>query len=138
LYNHLKKTKNVLANGKIIITDFRKLRREDFPAYRDFSREEFWNAAALCSPDGQLYISSRRDCCEVLAAACEALMGENYKGLLAWQKYICKKYPRIKSFDDIGMMAADAEGIPEVIVGLCVPIEMMRREIEKQYYGKRG
>ena len=67
IFNKKKKDiERVLANGKIIITDFKHLSLDNFN-YCVKSKEELQGQLALLSPDGKLFVNSTQDGYEILS-----------------------------------------------------------------------
>lgn len=135
----IRKEEKRLCNGKLIVTDFRKLNPESFPS---FTRKQLRKEFALFMPNGDLYINSRMDGFDLIYPVWEVLMQESRENLEKYQTIFSKRYPNLKSFDDWGpwAMAAAKEGenreIIESIALLVTPLELKRREIERSYYGE--
>ena len=122
------------ANGAIEVTNFKKLNSIDFPM---FDLKNINDELMLCSNNGKLYINSRfKEKCKVAVGVFEILAMESKEALLNFQRTYQKKYPNIKSFDDLAALEGTNEDKVNAFAMLSVPVELKRREIESAYYGK--
>ncbi len=123
------------ANGRIIITDFRKLRAADFKAF-EVEQRGMKDQLALVSVDGKVYLNLKHEGYDALADMWEILMQENRRTLLGYQKRYKKIFPHVKNFEDWGKMEGSAEDRVQALAVLMIPLELQRREIEIAYAGK--
>lgn len=137
IFNKKKKdVERVLANGKIIITDFKHLSLDDFN-YCVKLKEELQGQLALLSPDGKLFINSAQEGHEMIADIFKLLIPETKQTLNEYIKIYKKQYYYIKTFDDWAKMQEDDKGRIYALTMLLIPIEMKRRELEWAYYFKK-
>ncbi len=132
----LSKRKEVLANGKVIITDFKDLEPLDFQPLYCLSKEELRNEMILCAPNGNLFVNRKKDGYEFVAKMFETLIAESRTTLLEYEREYKKIYSNIKTFDDWLAWARtepNKEEIPLAMAVLLVPVELKRREIERKY-----
>lgn len=122
--------------GKIVLTDFHNLRPVDFKnIYGEISQKEINNQFFLVQPDGRVYINSRKQASGVIAEAFTVLSNENKEYLTGLEKRLKKKYPAIGDVDDILAADASADERGEMLCLLVIPLELLRRQVEKEYYG---
>lgn len=131
-----KEVERVLANGKIIITDFKYLNLDDFN-YCVKSKEELQGQLALLSPDGKLFVNSTQEGHEVISQIFQLLIPETKQVLNEYLKRYKKQYYYIKTFDDWAKMQADDKERTYALTMLLIPIEVRRREVEWAYYFKK-
>ncbi len=137
IFNKKKKDiERVLANGKIIITDFKHLSLDNFN-YCVKSKEELQGQLALLSPDGKLFVNSTQDGYEILSQIFQLLIPETKQVLNEYLKRYKKQYYYIKTFDDWAKMQADDKERTYALTMLLIPIEIKRREAEWAYYFKK-
>ena len=128
IFNKKKKDiERVLANGKIIITDFKHLSLDNFN-YCVKSKEEL---------QGQLALLSTQDGYEILSQIFQLLIPETKQVLNEYLKRYKKQYYYIKTFDDWAKMQADDKERTYALTMLLIPIEIKRREAEWAYYFKK-
>lgn len=130
-----------MCEGKLIVTDFKKLNPADFePLYHFTSKSELREEIILQSIKGIIYINSRRDSDEFLSKIFEFLMKESTKNLKNYQRELRDKYPSVKSFNDWTEIAKrDGCGSKDSIqslIKLLIPIERKRRRMEFNYFGQ--
>lgn len=136
-FNKKKKdVERVLANGKIIITDFKYLNPDDFN-YCVKTKEELKEQLALLSPDGKLFVNSAQKGHEVISQIFQLLIPETKQTLNEYIKIYKKQYYYIKTFDDWTKMQADDKERTYALTMLLIPIEIKRREAEWAYYFKK-
>ena len=135
------KKEKKMCEGRLIVTDFKKLNPEDFePLYHFNSKSELREEVVLQSMKGIIYVNSRNGSSELLSKVFEFLMGENMKSLKRNQRELKNKYPAVKSFTDWAEIAK-REGLGskdsiQCLVMLLTPIERKRRRAELNYYGQ--
>lgn len=130
-----------MCEGKLIVTDFKKLNPADFePLYHFNSKSELREEVVLMSIKGILYVNSREAISEFLTKVLEFIMKENMKTLKKYRRELKNKYPTIKSFADWGEVAkkggCGSRDSLECLIMLLIPIEQKRRKAELNYYGQ--
>lgn len=124
-----------LGNGKIIVANFCGLHQSDFgEVYRETGEIRFKDQVFLVSPDGRYYVNSRDENAEFLSGLFELLVQEKKKTLLECKEIFQKRFPNIRSFDDLDKMQGTKEELTYALAMLIIPIELKRREIETNYY----
>lgn len=130
-----------MCEGRLIVTDFKKLNPADFePLYHFNSRSELREEVVLQSIKGIIYINSRSNISGFLSKVFEFIMKESTKTLKNYQRELKDKHPTVKSFTDWGEIAK-REGCGskvslESLIKLLIPIERKRRQAELDYYGQ--
>lgn len=131
--------KEIRANGKIIICDFKQLNPKDFILLPDLNTKNILSRVVLFGSDGKIYINNKIDGWFFLAGVFETIIPESQYTLEQFCKTFKEKYKNI-TFDNIcgircGGKYTDEE-ITQAFALLCIPVELKRRSIEKAYYGK--
>lgn len=126
----------VLANGKIVICDFRKLNPTDFEPLYYLNEGQIRKETSLCAPDGRLFVNKKMPGCDAMAEMFAILIREKRETLIEYQEEYQKKFPNIKNFDDFEKMKGADDEKFQVLAMLAVPAELKRREIEADYNGK--
>lgn len=127
----------VRGNGKIVVTDFRKLNPNDFKTLYSLTKEEIKKEVMLYSPDGRLFINNREDCSELLTEIFEYLMPYSQYDIEQFAKKQKQRFKEIKSLEDWGEYAkteTDNNKRIDALGMLLVPAEVKRRQLEKSYY----
>lgn len=125
----------VRCGGKVLVTDFSKLREEDFP-YVNFKTLNLEEQLALPARNGQLYVNKNLMASEqVLIPLLEILMNSPRKTLNKFERMYRKKY-RGLTFDNLAEFIEnnDEQSIVEGIYYLLIPVERTRRFVERSYY----
>ena len=125
-------------NGRLVLTDFRKLNPKNFLACEDFTRKQLREQIALCSCDGTIFVNLALKESEVVFGIFQNLMPEKRKTLEEFQSIYQKRFPNVHSFDDWST-AAKAMNNEDRIFSLSMLLtstELLRRKIEREYYGK--
>lgn len=125
-------------NGRLVLTDFRKLNPKNFLACEDFTRKQLREQIALCSCDGTIFVNLALKESEVVFGIFQNLMPEKRKTLEEFQSVYQEQFPNIQNFDDWST-AAKAMNNEERIFSLSmllIPAELSRRTLEREYYGK--
>lgn len=130
-----------LCEGRLILTDFKKLNPADFePLYHFASKSELREEVVLLSVKGILYVNSRETISEFLTKVLEFIMKENMKTLKKYRRELKNKYPAVKGFEDWGEIAkkegCGSKDSLECLIMLLIPIEQKRRKAELNYYGQ--
>jgi len=123
------------ANGKIIICDFKTLNPADFLPLHNLHNRELQKELMLIAPDGKLYINSKRDGSDFVAAVFEAIISETQYTLDQYCRAFKSKFSKV-TFENISNMEGTNEEITHAFTYLCIPAELQRRKIEKAYYSK--
>lgn len=127
--------KSQLANGRIVITDFRNLKLSDFtPLYNNLSRHKLKQEMIIIAPNGVLYVNRSQYGFEYVSGVFETLIKESKSTLLEYEEMFKNKFPRITNFDEWRQMLGTEDDKIQAFAMLAVPIELKRREIENQYY----
>lgn len=132
-----------MCEGRLIVTDFKKLNPADFePPYHFNSKSELREEAILMSIKGILYVNSREAISEFLTKVLEFLMKESTKALKNYQRELKNKYPTVKNFVDWAEIAkregCGSKDSTQSLIKLLIPIERRRRRFEFDYYGRTG
>lgn len=122
------KKEEVFANGRIIVTDFKKLKKENYPQYRD-------DDMFFLHYDGKIYIDSEEPANEAIVSLLKTLVQYPKKVLKQWEKEQKRRYPDIKKVDDLIKLKGNGEEFAKVLSGFLVPLEIRSREQQKEYYG---
>lgn len=135
------KKEKKMCEGRLIVTDFKKLNPADFePLYYFNSKSELREEVVLQSIKGVIYINSRNGSVDFLAKIFEFLMKETTKSLKNYQRELKSKYPTVKSFTDWAEIAkwggCGSKDSIQSLIKLLIPIERKRRRIELDYYGQ--
>lgn len=123
-----KAEKEVFANGRIVVTDFRKLKKEDFPQYN--SGDMFF-----LHYDGKIYLDSREEANEAVIMLLKMLIQYTRAELLKMERERKKRFPNIKTADDLGLLKDNKEDFLEALAMFIIPMEIKSREMERTYYG---
>lgn len=129
------------CGGKLIATDFKRLNPKIFYPVHELTKEDLNKELALFAPDGKIYVNTKIEGWNLVFSTLEILIGQEMETLKEFEKENHKKFPNIKTFDDWAKLAQSAKTDEErndamqVLGMLAVPIEIKRREIEKEYYG---
>lgn len=127
--------KGVKANGKIVICDFKTLDPSDFLPLHNLHKSELIKELMLIAPDGKIYINYKIDGSQYVAGIFETIMQESQYTLDQYCKAFKPKYKKI-TFENIANMKGTNEEITQAFALLCIPIEVKRRRIERNYYSK--
>lgn len=130
-----------MCEGRLIITDFKKLNPADFePLYHFTTKSELRGEIILQSIKGVIYINSRSDTSEFLSKIFEFLMKESTRALKNYQRELKSKYPSVKSFNSWAEIAkregCGSKDSLQSLIKLLIPIERKRRRMELDYYGQ--
>lgn len=132
------KKEKEMCNGKLIVTDFRKLSPDDFFLYEFESKKDFTEQMLLIAHDGKIYINKKEKGIDLIVRIFESLMKQNRRTLREYKKELANRYPKMKTFGEWSGMASrpdrDNNEVIQCLVKLLIPIEVKRREIERNYY----
>lgn len=118
----------VFANGRIIVTDFKKLKKEDFPQYEK-------GDMFFVHYDGKIYLDSREEANEAIIMLLKMLIQYSRAELLKMEKERKRRYPNIKTAEDLEQLKGDNAEFMNALAMLIIPMEVKSREMEKAYYG---
>lgn len=124
------------ANGKIIEVDFKRLNPDDFKPLHNLTKKEIEGEYALISIDGRIFVNNKKTGYEIISGAFESFMSESRYTIEQYRKLYQAQFPNIKNFDDWAKMEADNSQRMRAFGVLIVPLELKRRELEKNYYTK--
>lgn len=122
------KKERILANGRLIVTDFKKLKKEDFPYFED---GDFF----FLSCDGRIYLDSEEEANEAMIILLELLTRYSREDLRKWERECRKKFPDVKTVEDLTKYKNNHEDFIKALSALLVPVEIKRRQMERAYYG---
>lgn len=136
----ISKKEKKMCEGRLIVTDFKKLNPADFdPLYHFDSKSEFTEEIILQSIKGVIYINSRDDISEFLSEIFSFLMKQSITALKNYLRQLKSKYPSVKNFEDWAKIAEregfGSEDSVQSLIKLLIPIERKRRKMELDYYG---
>lgn len=118
----------VFANGRIIVTDFKKLKKEDFPQYEN-------GDMFFVHYNGKIYLNSKDKANEAIIMLLKMLVPYSRAELLKFEKERKKRYPNIKTAEDLEQLKEDDEAFMNALAMLIIPMEIKSREMAKAYYG---
>lgn len=118
----------VFANGRIIVTDFKKLKKEDFSQYEK-------GDMFFVHYDGKIYLDSKDKANEAIIMLLKMLVQYTRAELLKMEKERKRRYPNIKTAEDLEQLKEDNEAFMNALAMLIIPMEIKSREMEKAYYG---
>ena len=119
--------KEIFANGRIIVTDFRKLKKEDFPQYSS-------GDMLFLHYDKKIYISSE-EANEPIVSALKVLVQYPKAELQKWERERKRLYPGIREVTDLEKLKGNSEDFMKALSMFLVPMELKSREVQKAYYG---
>lgn len=123
-----KKGKEVFAGGRIIVTDFRKLKKDDLPAYEE-------GDGVVVNYDGKVYINSRAVSSEIIIPIFKILVEYPMDKLKELQEEQRKEFPDVKEVDDLKKLIGNQKKFMLALAMLLVPAEIRSRELQRAYYG---
>lgn len=126
----------IMANGKLVFVNFKRLNPKLFYPIHTYSKNELKNQYCLCTPTGQIYINSSFEICKHVVGIMELLMQETRDVIVEYQENMQKKFPNVKTFDDLLKIDVKEKDNIHAMAMLFVPLELARRDIEKAYYNK--
>ena len=123
-----KAEKEIFANGRIIVTDFRKLKKEDFPQYSS-------GDMLFLHYDGKIYIDSNEKANESIIFALKFLVQYPKAELQKWERERKRLYPGIREVTDLEKLKGNSEDFMKALSMFLVPMELKSREVQRAYYG---
>lgn len=118
----------VFANGRIIVTDFKKLKKEDFPQYEN-------GDMFFVHYDGKIYLDSKDKANEAIIMLLKMLVPYSRAELLKFEKDRKKRYPNIKTAEDLEQLKGDNADFMNALAIFIIPMEIKSRELQRAYYG---
>ena len=123
-----KKKEEVFANGRIIVTDFNKLKKKEFPQYKN-------GDMFFLHYDGKIYIDITDEANEAIVSTLKILVQYPKAELRKFEREQKRRYPEIKTAEDLEKLKGDNEGFMKALSMLLIPMEIKSRESQKAYYG---
>lgn len=123
-----KAEKEIFANGRIIVTDFRKLKKKDFPQYSS-------GDMLFLHYDGKIYIDSNNDGNEAIVMLLKMLVQYPMAELYKMVRERKKRFPNIKTVNDLPQLKENTVDFIEALAIFIIPVEIKSREVQKAYYG---
>lgn len=123
-----KQKEEVFADGRIIITDFRKLKKDNFPTYK--SGDMFF-----MDFDGKVYLDSVDKANEVVITVWKMLVQFTKAELRRFERDRKKRFPNIKTVEDLVKLKGDNEVFMSALAMFLIPAEIKSRETQRAYYG---
>lgn len=124
--------KEEFCNGRLIVCNFKNLNKNDF--ILPDKALLFHNEVAAATKDGKIYINSRMDNYEFVKNVYEILINSTHSELFELKEMIKRKYPFVTAAN-IAETTDDPVERTQIFASICVPVELKRRELEKEYYG---
>lgn len=123
-----KRKEEVFAGGRIIVTNLKKLKKDDFPQYEN-------DDMLFMNYDGKIYLDSENEANEAIVLALKALVQYPKAELQKWGKEQKRKYPDIKTVEDLEKLKGDNEAFMKALSMFLIPVEIRSRETQRAYYG---
>lgn len=120
--------KEVFANGRIVVTDLEKLKKEDFPQYNS-------GDMLFLHYDGKIYIDSNNDGNEAIVMLLKMLVQYPMAELYKMVRERKKRFPNIKTVNDLPQLKENTVAFMEALAIFIIPVEIKSREVQKAYYG---
>ncbi len=118
----------VFANGRVIVTDFSKLKKENFPQYKN-------GDMFFLHYDGKIYIDSTNEANEAIVSTLKILVQYPKTELRKFEREQKRRYPNIKTANDLEILKGDNEEFMKALSMLLIPMEIKSRETQRAYYG---
>lgn len=130
MVNFLKKKKKdeVFANGRVIITDFKELKKDDFPQHED-------GDVFFLHYDGRIFFDSENEASEPIVSILKILTQYSKADLRKWERKCKRLYPNIKTLKDLEKFEGDGEDFAKALSMFFVPLELESRDMQRAYYG---
>lgn len=130
MVNPFKKKGNeeVFAGGRVVVTDFRKLKRKNYPQYEK-------GVMLFLNYDGKIYLDSEEEANEAIILVLKILVQYPKTELRKWEKEQKRRYPDIKTVEDLEKLKGDNDKFMKALSMLLVPMEIKSREAQRAYYG---
>ena len=85
--------------------------------------------------DGKIYLDSEDEANEAIVLALKALVQYPKAELQKWEKEQKRKYPDIKTVEDLEKLKGDNEAFMKALSMFLIPVEIRSRETQRAYYG---
>lgn len=123
-----KQKEEVFADGRIIVTDFSKLKKEEFPQYEK-------GDMFFLHYDGKIYLDSEDKANEAVITVWKMLVQFPKAELRRFERDRKKKFPNIKTVEDLAKLKGDNEAFMSALAMFLIPAEIKSREAQRAYYG---
>lgn len=123
-----KQKEEVFANGRIIVTDFSKLKKEEFPQYEN-------GDMFFLHYDGKIYIDIAETANETIISTLKILAQYSKAELRKYEREQKRKYPDIRTAEDLIKLKGNNEGFIKALSMFLIPMEIKSRELQRNYYG---
>lgn len=120
------KKKETFANGRIVVTDFQKLKKRNFPKYED---EEM----LFLDRDGKIYIDSNDEANEPIILLLKTLIQYPQEALQEWKDQQQKKHPDIGIVQDLIKFKGNNVEFMKGLAMFLIPFELESRELRRTY-----
>ena len=125
----------MISGRKIKIVNFKTLDPQKIHPYYSMDKKTIVKEMVLCSPSGEIYVNKKfRPSAKYLAEVFETLMQETSETLREYESQMKQEFQDVCSFEDWEKMEGSDVEKNRAFAMLMVPIELRRRQIEKQYY----
>lgn len=124
----LGKKEKRFADGRIVVTDFKKLKKDEFPRCKNGNM-------FFLHYDGKIYLDSNEEANEPIISTFKILAQYPKAVLRKWEKKRKLLYPEINTAEDLEKLKGNKEDFMKALSMILVPIEIRSRETEKAYYG---
>ena len=128
--------RKIFADGKIVVTDFKKVEPSTFYPIHTYTKEELAQEFMLCTPNGKWFINNRIAGYEFLLSVVEILVSESRYTLEGYKQAYKGQYKDITLSNWADMSGDNAQKIIALAL-LLIPGEIKRRELEKAYNTKQ-
>lgn len=95
-----KKKEEIFANGRIIVTDFKKIKKADFPTYEN-------GCMFFMHYDGKIYFDSEDEANEAIIMAFKMLVQYPKAELRKFEREQKRRHPDIKTAEDLLKLKGD-------------------------------
>lgn len=121
-----KNKKESFANGRIVVTDFQKLKKRNFPKYED---EEM----LFLDCDGKIYIDSNDEANEPIILLLKTFTQYTQETLQEYKEQQQKKHPDIETVQDLKKFKEDHTEFMKGLAMFLIPFELESRELRRIY-----
>lgn len=123
-----KEKKETFANGRIIVTDFKNLKKEDFP---QCERADMF----FLDYDGRICIDSGNEANAAIISILKIISQYPQAELRKWEKKQKRKYTDVRTVEDLARFEKDNVGFMNVLTLFLIPLECKSRQLRRRYYG---
>lgn len=124
------------ADGKIIVTNFKKVKPSTFYPIYTYTKEELINQLMLCTADGRWFINDRIPGYDFILSVMELLVLESRYTLENYRQTYKGQFKEV-TFENWKDMNTDNAKKIIALTLLLIPGEIKRRELERAYYIKQ-